>query len=63
MSLKNKEYVKSEIVALGMVDTVGEAQCISCHNADSPFAPEGGFDFEAVKDEGTHEHFPLKYEH
>ena len=64
MSLKNKEYVKAEIVAVGMVDTVGEAQCLSCHNAESPFVEDGVvFDFEATKDEGTHEHFPMKYSH
>ena len=64
MSLKNKEYIKSEIVAVGMVDQVSEAQCISCHNSESPFVADGFvFDFEANKDEGTHEKFPLKYEH
>ena len=64
MSLKNKEYVKAEVVAVGLVDTVGEEQCVSCHNSESPFVEEGFvFDFEAKKDEGTHEMFPLKYEH
>lgn len=64
MSLKNKEYIKAEVVAVGMVDQVSEAQCISCHNAESPFVVDDFvFDFEAVKDEGTHEQFPLKYSH
>ncbi len=64
MSLKNKEYKKADIVAVGMVDTVSEAQCTGCHNADSPFvAADFKFDFEANKEKGTHEKFPLKYKH
>lgn len=64
MSLKNKEYKKSEVVAVGMVDTVSEAQCTPCHNAESPFVGDDFvFDFEANKDKGTHAKFPLKYEH
>ena len=62
MSLKNKEYKKSEVVAVGMVDTVTEAQCTVCHNENVPM--EGyTFDYEASKDTGTHELFPLKYNH
>jgi hypothetical protein len=64
MSSKNKRYKKPDIVAAGMVDTVSKDQCVGCHNTDSPFV--GGdyvFDFEKRKAEGTHEHFPLKYEH
>jgi hypothetical protein len=64
MTLKNKEYKKAELVAVGMVDTVGAAQCTTCHNAESPFvADDFVFDFEANKDTGTHEKIPLKYEH
>lgn len=64
MSLKNKEYKKADIVAVGLVDTVSEKQCVVCHNSESPFVAEGFvFDFEANKDTGTHEKFPLKYEH
>jgi len=64
MSLKNKEYKKSDLVAVGLVDKVGPAQCTVCHNSESPFVAEGYvFDFEAVKDKGTHENFPLKYSH
>ena len=63
-SLKNKEYKKADIVAVGLVDQVGEAQCTPCHNADSPFVAEDFvFDFEANKEQGTHEKFPLKYPH
>ncbi len=64
MSLKNREYVKAEVVAVGMVDQVSAAQCAPCHNSESPFVAEGYvFDFEAMKDKGLHERFPLKYEH
>jgi len=64
MSLKNKEYKKADLVAVGMVDTVNEAICVQCHNAESPFVADGFvFDFEANKDEGTHEKYPLKYTH
>lgn len=64
MSLKNKEYKKSEVVAAGMVCEVSEAQCVGCHNTESPFVGDDFvFDFEAKKDEGIHDKFPLKYEH
>ena len=62
MSLKNKEYKLADVVAAGMVEKVTEAQCVDCHNDKSPFF-SGEFDFAARKDEGTHEHHPLKYEH
>jgi hypothetical protein len=62
MTLKNKEYKLSELVAVGLVEKVGEAQCTGCHNENVPI--EGyTFDFEAKKDEGMHENFPLKYNH
>ena len=64
MSLKNKEYKKAEVVAAGMVAEVSEAQCNACHNTDSPFVGDDYvFDFEEKSKQGTHEHFPLKYEH
>jgi len=64
MTLKNKEYKKAELVAVGMVDTVEAAQCVGCHNADSPFVEvDFTFDFEANKDLGTHEKYPMKYQH
>lgn len=64
MSLRNKEFVKSEIVAVGLVDPIGEEQCIPCHNPDSPFVEDGEvFDFADAKDRDTHEHFALKYAH
>ncbi len=64
MTLKNKEYKKSELIAVGMVDVVSQSQCTGCHNSDSPFVSEDFvFDFETNKAEGTHEKFPMKYEH
>ena len=62
MTLKNKEYKLSELVAVGLVEKVGPEQCTGCHNENVPI--EGyTFDYEAVKDQGTHEKFPLKYDH
>lgn len=64
MTLKNKEYKKAEVVAQGLVPQVSAAQCTGCHNSESPFVGDDFvFDFEANKGEGTHELFPLKYEH
>ncbi len=64
MTLKNKEYKKAELVAVGMVDTVGEAQCVGCHNSESPFVGDDFvFDYAAMKDVGTHDNIPLKYSH
>ncbi len=64
MSLKNKEYKKADLIAVGMVGEVAEKHCWGCHNTDSPFVGDDYvFDFEANKDKGTHEKFPLKYTH
>ncbi len=64
MSLKNKEYKKVEVVAAGMVDTISADQCVGCHSAENPAVGDDFvFDFEANKDSGNHEHFPLKYSH
>ena len=64
MSLKNKEYKKADIVTVGLVDQVTAAQCNGCHNTESPFVGDDYvFDFASRKTEGTHELYPLKYEH
>ncbi|MDH3628041.1 MAG: cytochrome c family protein [Acidobacteriota bacterium] len=64
MSLKNKEYKKADVVAVGMVDKITVEQCQGCHNTDSPFVGDDYvFDFDARKEEGTHEKFPLRYPH
>jgi hypothetical protein len=64
MSLKNKEYKLGDVVAAGMVEKVSIDQCKGCHNAHSPFvADDFVFDYDANKDKGTHENYPLKYAH
>lgn len=62
MSLKNKEYKRADLVAVGLVGEITEAQCRNCHNTDSPFVGDDYvFDFAANKEKGTHEKSPLKY--
>ena len=64
MTLKNKEYKLADLLPLGLVEKVSEAQCVGCHNSESPFVGDDFvFDFEANKDLGTHDKFPLKYSH
>lgn len=64
MSLKNKEYKREEIEAVGSIYPPTEAQCAVCHNERSPFVGDDYvFDFEQRKKDGAHEIFPLKYEH
>jgi hypothetical protein len=64
MSLQNKEYKKTDLVAVGLIDHITKDHCVGCHNADSPFVGEDYvFDFEARKHQGTHQKFPLKYAH
>lgn len=60
MSLQNKEYKRSDLVAAGMVVPSAET-CKRCHNEKSPFYTP--FDYEARKRQGTHAHQPLKYPH
>jgi hypothetical protein len=62
MSLKNKEYKLSELIKVGLTSPPTAETCTSlCHNKKSPFFQP--FDFATRKDEGTHEHLPLKYKH
>jgi len=64
MSIQNKEYKKADVVAAGLVGEITAEQCQTCHNTDSPFVGDDYvFDFEARKTQGTHEKFPLKYQH
>jgi len=64
MTLKNRNYKKENLVAVGLVGEITKEQCVSCHNTESPFVGDDYvFDFEARKDEGTHEKFPLRFEH
>jgi hypothetical protein len=64
MSMKNKEYKRSEVVAVGMVEWITKDLCLGCHNQENPTAPASYvFDFDQHLREGTHERFPLKYSH
>ena len=60
MSLQNKEYKRSDLVAAGMVIPSAE-MCRECHNKESPFYKP--LDLEANLTEGTHNHVPLKFDH
>ncbi len=60
-SAKNREFKSADLVQFGFISKPSEEQCVKCHNEKSPFFKE--FNFEERKDQGTHEHFPLKYEH
>jgi hypothetical protein len=64
MSLRNKEFTRSDVVAVGLVETVGEAQCVVCHNSASPFVSDSDvFSYEQAKERDTHRHYALEYEH
>lgn len=60
MSLSNKEYKRSALVAAGMVMPSAET-CQTCHNQKSPFYKP--FDYQTRLHEGVHAHEPLKYKH
>jgi hypothetical protein len=63
MSLKNKNYKRADLLAVGLM-VVTEATCVDqCHNENNPTNPNEDFDYETRKTEGIHEIFPLKYEH
>ena len=48
MTLKNKEYKRAEIVAVGMTDEITAETCAVCHNTESPFVGDDYvFDFES----------------
>jgi hypothetical protein len=64
MSMDNKEYKKSELVAVGLVGEITRELCVECHNTDNPTAAaDYVFDFEKSVAEGIHEILPLKYDH
>ena len=63
MSLQNKEYKRADVLAAGLV-IPDKQTCTVCHNAKSPFAQQAtNFDFEQRKNQGTHQHSPLKFQH
>jgi hypothetical protein len=56
----NRKYKVEELYAVGLNKT-GPAVCKTCHNEESPSVePGAAFDYEKRKEEGTHEHYPLK---
>lgn len=61
MSLTNKQYKRTDLIAVGLVGEIGKDQCTSCHNAKSPFFKD--FVFEERKSKGTHEKIALKFPH
>ena len=59
--LKSKRKYKVEELYAAGLRKIEESTCTSCHNDESPSVNPGDpFDFEKRKDEGTHEHIPLK---
>ena len=65
MSLKNKNYKKAELVAVGLMDKITAETCTAqCHNDNNPTAgADYTFDFEQRRTQGLHKNFGLKYEH
>jgi hypothetical protein len=59
--LKSKrQYKVEELYAVGL-SKIDEFVCTTCHNEESPSVDPGDpFDYEKRKDDGTHEHYPLK---
>lgn len=60
MSLQNREYERSDLVATGLVVPSAET-CKTCHNPKSPFHQP--FDYQTRLRQGTHTHQPLRYKH
>ncbi len=63
----NKEFKRADAKAAGLtIPSEDEKGCMSCHGKESPFNEKVDatykFDFKE-KLKGTHEHFPLKYQH
>lgn len=56
---REKTYKRSEVLALGLMIPDRDV-CVRCHNKESPFFPKEGFDFEAMKEKGTHEHVKIR---
>lgn len=64
MTIKNKNYKRSDVLAAGL-QIPDETTCKGqCHNSKSPMVPPNyTFDYQTKKKQGTHEHIPLKYPH
>jgi formate-dependent nitrite reductase cytochrome c552 subunit len=55
-----RKYNVQEMYDAGMTKIDANA-CSICHNEKSPtIEPGKAFDYEAMKEQGTHEHYPLK---
>ena len=58
--MSKRKYKVEEMYALGMTK-VDASVCVTCHNEDGPTVSKSDpFDFEAKKNEDTHERIPLK---
>jgi len=64
MTIQNKSYKKSEVLAAGL-EIPSEKTCKDqCHNSKSPMVGANYvFDYAARKAQGSHEHIPLKFPH
>jgi cytochrome c553 len=62
MTLKNKEYKRADLIAVGLTHPIGEEVCQQCHNEEVPI-PDYSFDFASMKEKGMHEVYELKYNH
>jgi len=64
MTIQNKNYKRSEVLAAGL-EIPNEATCKDqCHNSKSPLiAANYVFDYATRKAQGTHEHIPLRFSH
>ncbi len=54
-----RKYKVEELYAAGLTKLDANT-CKTCHNDQAPTKPDEAFDFEKMKDKGTHKHFPLK---
>ena len=64
---KNEKYKWADLAKKKLLDGVrfpSKDTCVVCHNEESPFVQKGFvFDYEKLKDEGTHRHFKMDFDH
>ena len=64
---KNEEYKWQDLVKKGLTQGAlfpTKEMCAKCHNEKSPFVEKGYvFDFEKRRDEGTHRHYRMDFDH
>jgi hypothetical protein len=64
ITIKNKEYERSEVLSAGLVIPTETTCRDQCHNPENPRLPASyTVDIEATRKTGTREHIPLKYQH